>query len=113
MPTIRIRTSTTIFDEIEKVYDDITKKAYERFLERHGAYSLDIDDWLIAEKQLLWKPAVQMIEKPDLYVLRVTLEGIDPANIDILATSDDVLIQSREATCQPRIFKAVHFPVPV
>ena len=113
MANIPIRTGDTIFDEIEKVYYDITKKAYEKFLERHGNYSLDIEDWLDAERQLLCKPAVQLIEKPDLFVIRVALDTIDPSSIDVLATADDVLIQSREDIQQPRIFKAVHFPVPV
>jgi HSP20 family molecular chaperone IbpA len=103
----------TIYDEIEKVYDGITKKAYERFMERRGSYSLDIEDWLEAEKQLLWKPDVRLIEKRDLFVVRVSLIGIDPSTIDVLATAQDVLIQSREGTCKPRIFRAVHFPSPV
>src|SRR5262249_16081466 len=113
MASIPIRTADTIFDEIEKVYDDITEKAYERFLERHGTYSLDIDDWLAAEKQLLWKPPVELMDKRDVFVVRVGLSGIDPSSIDVLATAEDVLIQSREETCRPRIFRAVHFPVPV
>jgi HSP20 family molecular chaperone IbpA len=113
MATIPVRTAETIYDEIEKVYDDITKKAYERFLERRGTYSLDIEDWLEAEKQLLWKPDVRLTEKRDVFVIRVGLIGIDPSTIDVLATAEDVLIQSREGTCKPRIFKAVHFPSPV
>jgi hypothetical protein len=56
MAAIPIRTGSTILDEIEKVYDDITRRAYDRFLERRGSYTWILDDWLTAEKQLLWKP---------------------------------------------------------
>jgi HSP20 family molecular chaperone IbpA len=56
---------------------------------------------------------VRLIEKQDVFVVRASLIGIDPESIDVLATAQDVLIQSREATCRPRVFKAVHFPSPV
>jgi len=113
MSTIPIRIGSTILDEIEKVYDDITNRAYERFLERRGTYTLDIEDWLEAERQLLWKPEIEMIEKPDLFVVRVVLDLPDPASVDVLATAKDVLIQSNGKHSGPRIFRAVHFPMPV
>ena len=113
MSLIPIRIGITILDEIEKVYDDITKRAYERFLERGGAYTLDIEDWLEAERQLLSKPEIELIEKPDLFVVRVLLDLPDPASVDVLATAEDVLIQSNGKHSGPRIFRAVHFPKPV
>jgi len=113
MAAIPIRTGSTILDEIEKVYDDITRRAYDRFLERRGSYTLDIDDWLTAEKQLLWKPDVQLLDKPVVFVVRVSLDLIDPATVDVLATADDVLIQSNDSSQNPRVFRTVHFPEPI
>jgi HSP20 family molecular chaperone IbpA len=79
-------------------------------LARKGSYSLDIEDWLEAEKEILCKPAVTLIEKPDVFVIRAALGGIDPSSIDVLATSEDVLIQSKDDNVEPRIFRAVHLP---
>ena len=113
MAAIPIRVGSTIRDEIEKVYDDITRRAYERFLERGGSYTLDIEDWLSAERTLLRKPDAQVVEKQELFVVRVALNLIDPATVDVLATADDVLIQSIESSELPRVFRAVHFPMPI
>jgi HSP20 family molecular chaperone IbpA len=113
MAAIPIRVGSTIRDEIEKVYDDITRRAYERFLARGGSYTLDMEDWLAAERTLLRKPDARVVEKQELFVVRVNLDLIDPATVDVLATADDVLIQSNESSGLPRIFRAVHFPLPV
>jgi HSP20 family molecular chaperone IbpA len=113
MTTVSIRTASTILDEIEKVYDDITRKAYERFLERRDTYTLDIEDWLAAEKQVLWKPDVQITEKQGLFIVRVALGPVDPATVDVLVTSDDVLVQTNDSSRPPRVFRAIHFPSPI
>ena len=113
MATISVRTGNSIHDEIERVYDDITRRAYERFLERGGSYTLDIEDWLEAERQLLWKPAVQLNDRRDMFVVRITLDLVDPWSVDVLATDDDVLIQSNENSGYPRVFRTVHFPSPI
>lgn len=113
MAEIPIRTGKGILDEIEKVYDDITRRAYDYFLERRGSYTLDIEDWLAAEKQLLWKPAVELIQKDDVFVVRLDLNGANPATIDVLATADDLLIQSAADSAGRRLFRTVHFPAPV
>jgi HSP20 family molecular chaperone IbpA len=113
MARVPIRIGTTILDDIEKAYDDITKRAYEIFLERRGAYTLDFEDWLTAENQLLWKPDFRVVEKRGLFVVRVDLKVVDPATVDILVTTEDVLVQSGENPHHPRVFRAVHFPAPI
>jgi HSP20 family molecular chaperone IbpA len=113
MRSIPVRIGTTILDEIEKVYDDITQKASELFLDRLNAGPLDIDDWLTVEKQVLWKPDVEITERQSLFIVRTALDPIDAASVEILVTPSDVLIQSRVKSRQPRIFRAVHFGFPI
>ena len=113
MRTLPIRIGTTILDEIEKVYEDITQSVYEKYLESRSAYTLDIEDWLAAERQMLSKPEVQVVEKDDVFAVKIALDFVDPSTVDILATCEDVLIQSNPASDQPRLFRAVHFPLPI
>src|SRR5262245_36377114 len=113
MAIISIRTGSTILGEIKKAYDDITRKACEKFPERHAAHSLDIEDWLAAEKQVLWKPDAQVTEKQGLFIVRVVLGLLPPEIVDVLVTSDDVLIQSNNNSRPERVFRAVHFPSPI
>src|SRR5687768_13262215 len=113
MRTIPICTVQTILDEIESVYDDVTKRAYEKFLSRRGTSSIDIEEWLEAEQELLLKPAAQIIEKVNHFVVRVELKGVDPKNLKVLLTPDDAIVESVAAYPHRRIFKTIHFSHPV
>ena len=110
MTTISIRVAATILDEIENVYDDITKRAYEKFLDRGGTCTVDIEDWLAAERELLLKPAVQLIERKNYFIVQMGPLRPEPSHVNIVATEDDLLVQSTENYPQPRIFRTVHFP---
>ncbi len=113
MTTIPVRSGGTILDEIEAVYDDVTKKAYEKFLNRGRTCTLDIEDWLEAERELLLKPEARVIEKHGHFIVRLHLAEIDPKDLRILVTPDDAVIQSVQSYPLPRIFRTVHFPRPV
>jgi len=113
MATIRIELGTSILDEVENVYDDITRKAYEKFLSRGRTGMLDIDDWLEAEREILMKPEARLIEKRGHYIVRLHLPNIVPANVRILATRDDLVVQTSSRYAGARIFKTVHFPEPI
>src|SRR5262245_10525352 len=110
MATIRIELGTSILDEVENVYDDITRKAYEKFLSRGRTGMLDIDDWLEAEREILMKPEARLIEKRGHFIVRLHMPNIDPTNVRILATRDDLVVQTSGRYLGARIFKTVHFP---
>ena len=46
-------------------------------------------------------------------MIRISLDLIDRATVDVLATNDDVLIQSDSDSRLPRVFRTVHFPEPI
>jgi hypothetical protein len=100
-------------DEVENVYEDVTKLAYEKFVTRGRTGMLDIDDWLEAERELLMKPEARLIEKRRHFIVRLHLPMVDPANVRVLATRDDLVVQSSSRYAGARIFKTLHFPEPI
>ena len=56
--SFKLRTAETILGEVEEIYDFVTRRACEIFLDRSGISTLSIEDWLTAEKEVLWKPEV-------------------------------------------------------
>src|SRR5262245_6656399 len=110
MATIPIQVATSILDEVESVYEDVTRRAYEKFLTRGRTGMLDIDDWLEAEREILMKPDARLIEKRRHFIVRLHLPKVDPSNVRILATRDDLVVQSSSRYAGARIFKTVHFP---
>ena len=44
----------------------------------------------------VWRPAVDVIETPQAYVLRAEIPGIDPAHIDVTMTGDTLTIRGEK-----------------
>jgi HSP20 family protein len=88
------RKSKSIFDEIERMQDRITRRAYEIFSENGGIFGRDIDDWLQAERELVWTPAVELTEKDSEFLLEVAAPGVNSKDLNIEVTADDILIKA-------------------
>ena len=84
--TLPIKKSKSIFEELDRMQDRIMRRAYEIFSGNGGIFGKDIEDWLQAERELVWKPAIELEEKENEFMLQVAAPGIDPKDIDIEVT---------------------------
>jgi HSP20 family protein len=91
---VPIRKSKAIFDAIDRMHDRIMRRAYDIFTSNGGLCGKDIADWLQAERELVWRPAVELTEKDDMFCLEVAASGVDPKELDIEVTPDDILIRA-------------------
>ena len=107
---VPVRTAATIIDEIEEVYDQVTRRAYEIFLERGGIGTLDLEDWLMAEHELLFKPVVQVEETDCRITVTICIEKECPPDLQVLVTPDAMVIQAEANTAGKKIFRTVEFP---
>jgi HSP20 family protein len=92
--TIPIRRTESIFDEMERMQDGIMRRAYDLFRSNGGMFGRDIADWLQAEGELVWKPSIELEEKDDEFRLQIAVPGVDPKDIDIEVTSEDILVKA-------------------
>ena len=122
--SIEIRKSQSVWKEIEKMQDRILKRAYEIFNGNGGIFGKDLDNWLAAERELVWKPAIELREKDKEFDLQIALPGIDAKDLDIEVTPDTLLVKAETRheqeekkgnlyTCEfqtGNVFRSVHFP---
>ena len=92
--TLPIRKSKSMFDEIERMRDRVMRRAYEIFSSNGGIFGSDIGDWLQAERELVWKPAIELDEKDNEFRLEIAAPGVDPKDIDIEVTPEDILVRA-------------------
>jgi HSP20 family protein len=92
--TLPVRKSKSIFDEIERIQNRIMRRAYEIFSLNGGIFGRDIDNWLQAERELVWKPAIELEEKDNEFRLEIAAPGVDPKDIDIEVTPEDILVRA-------------------
>jgi HSP20 family molecular chaperone IbpA len=100
----------TTVDAINEMYDQITQRAYEIFLARGGVGTLDIEDWLKAEQQLLFKPETQVEQTDDGITVTVRIGHVIPTDLQVLITSDAMVIQAQDNSTDKTVFRSVEFP---
>jgi HSP20 family molecular chaperone IbpA len=121
---VPIKKSESIFDELKKVEDVVTKRAYEIF-SSNGDFGRDLDNWLTAERELIWKPAVELREKDNAFNVDVAVPGVDPKLLDVEVTPNELLVKAeihRESTKEDKgeirstefqsgnLFRTIAFP---
>jgi HSP20 family molecular chaperone IbpA len=89
-----IKKTESIFDELNKMQDRIMHRAYSLFETRGKAFGRDLEHWLDAERELIWKPSVELTEKDNQFNLSIAVPGVDPKDIDIEVTPDYLLVKA-------------------
>ena len=62
MASVLMTRKESIVDQLEQLHQRIARRAYELFRGRDG-WGDSFGDWLSAERELVWKPAVELREQ--------------------------------------------------
>src|SRR5207249_6899561 len=92
--TASIRKISSIAEEVNQMQDRITRRAYDLFEQDGRVFGRDLDHWLQAERELLWKPALELREADGEFVLEVAVSGVDPKDIEIEVTPEDIVLKA-------------------
>jgi len=121
---IAVRTKDTILSEIERLNHVIGERAYELFRNNRSGISSAVADWLTAERQLVWKPAVELRRKDGEYEVLAATAGVPAKDLEVQISPEDLLIKapvhhqhaSSEGDVQlcefksGELFRSIHFP---
>ena len=88
------RAASSLQAELESTAEEIRQRAFDYYLSRGGRGGADLDDWLRAEREVVWSPRAEMTEDDGEIVLRVDTAGLDAGNIRVKATRDAILIRA-------------------
>jgi HSP20 family protein len=92
--TLPVKKTESIWDEMEKMHDRIVSRAYEIFDGNGQILGKDLDDWLQAERELLWEPSIELAEKDDEFLVRAAVPGMEAKDIQVEVTADDLLVKA-------------------
>lgn len=125
---VRIRQLESIVQDIDGMREKVTARAHQLFRERGGELGRALDDWLTAERELVWRPAVELSEHDRELCLELAAAGVEAKDLDVRVTRDDVVVSApthhgHDADAKTtvhvcefrkgRLFRSVHFPRPV
>src|SRR5262249_34971336 len=92
--SVPIRKPSSISDQTQEIQDRIMRRAYELFEQTGGLPGHDLEHWAQAERELVWKPAIELREVDGQLQLEAAIAGVDPKDIGIEATPDDIVLKA-------------------
>jgi HSP20 family protein len=87
-------TPKTLLEQVKAITDSIRQQAFNRFQNRNGRNGSDVDDWLEAERDLVWSPASELVDEEKEFRARIALPGFDAKDIQVSAMPDALVIQA-------------------
>jgi HSP20 family protein len=126
-PRVSLSSVDRVLADIDRIQKRVTERAYEIFRSRGGAVAGALDDWLQAERETVWRPAVELAEKDGSILLEAALAGVEAKDLEIEVTPDDVILRAKidhrhgvekgvVHLCEFRpgqLFRSVHLPTPI
>src|SRR4051812_33146288 len=102
-----------LLEEMESIETRIRERAHEIFMQRGSSPGRELDDWLEAERQLMWIPDTEIVEKEREFVSRIDIAGVEPKDIRVTALPDSILVQAQPKTREVRLFQRFMFSTPI
>lgn len=82
-----------VFAELDEWMERVSKRAFDLFATRGFADGRDFDDWLMAERQMC-RPAAELSERGDDFVLTIALAGFKPSELAVTANPREIIVKA-------------------
>lgn len=89
---IKLHAVESVLDDIQAMQRRIAERALALFRERGAALGHAVDDWLKAERETVWRPAVEMRRTSDAFVVTAAVAGLEPRQLDVRVTPTALLL---------------------
>lgn len=117
----------TLREEVKSLADSIRERAFSLFQSRGGSNGGDVDDWLRAEREVVWSPAVELTESGRDFRARIALPGFNEKDLKVTAAPRALVVEAEKAhtdegrregvlLCEfsdKRVFRRLELPTPI
>lgn len=118
--SVRIEDPATIAHNVREMRERIAKRAFEIFEQNGDSFDRELDNWLAAEGELFWQPQAEFSQTDDAFTIEATVAGIDPTDLDVQVTPNDLLIRGASnggadasELVVGELFRQISFPAPI
>ena len=91
---VPVRKTSSIFDEWKRMQNQVMRRAYDIFEHNGHPFGRDLDHWIQAEHELMWKPPIELHEVDGKLVLEAAVSGMDPKDITVDVTPEDIMLKA-------------------
>jgi HSP20 family protein len=87
------RAAVPLLRELQALLDRTQRRAFEYFQQRGAAPGSDLDDWLRAEREIVWSPQSELVENDREARLQIAAPGLDPGQIHITVLPTTIVVK--------------------
>jgi HSP20 family molecular chaperone IbpA len=98
-----------ILEPVSGLFEEVRRRAYELFERRGYADGWEREDWLRAERELLWSPLSEVVETDKEIQVRVAAPGMEATDLQVTATPDWLMVQGATSTKREKQAGTVRF----
>jgi HSP20 family protein len=84
-----------LFEELEKRFDEVRRRAFDLFEKRGREFGHALDDWLKAEHEVMGWPKAVLRESGNQFDIELTLPGYEPKDVKVTATPTEIHVHAR------------------
>jgi HSP20 family molecular chaperone IbpA len=95
--------------KLNALYDEVRRRAFRLFESRGCLHGHDVDDWLAAERSLVFAPPVELLEGDNQLEIRVTVEGYTAHQIRVSALPNEIVVDGDSSTNWVPRYLQIHF----
>jgi HSP20 family protein len=89
---VRCRTVDSVLAEVEGMQRQIAQRAQEIFRARGGILGHAVEDWIKAERETVWRPALEVRRTKNAFIVEAAVAGIDPKQLDVRVTPTELVL---------------------
>jgi|HubBroStandDraft_4_1064222.scaffolds.fasta_scaffold401889_1 HSP20 family molecular chaperone IbpA len=78
--------------QVDALYTEIGRRAFERFLGRGGLHGYDREDWVEAERSLVFAPPAELVEEETEFRIRVAVPGLDSSQVRVSVLPHTIIV---------------------
>jgi HSP20 family protein len=95
----------SLFESLNELQEDIRQRAFHLFAERGTTHGGEKEDWLRAERELVWVPESETMEDDKQIRLRLIVPGLEAQDLQITAMPDVIIVQAEGASKEAKEVK--------
>jgi HSP20 family protein len=84
----------TVLDKIRSLKEAIQQRAFSLFQSRNPDRGSELDDWVQAERDVVWVPASELLDTGNEIRARIALPGFDAKDIEVSATPEEIVVRA-------------------
>ncbi len=99
----------SLSDSMQKVFDQISEKAFNLFRANGSTDGHALEDWLKAERELFQIPESELVEKDKEFALQIAAPGFEARDLEITALPNFIVVNGETTKESQQTKGKVHF----